>query len=51
MTRVSKKRNNLKFQPHGDVNKLEFVNGQTLVNMACDGRGVQGEVWVTCSCV
>ena len=51
IARVGKKRNNLKLQLHGDVNKLRFGNSRTIVTMACDGRGVRGEVWVPCGCV
>ena len=48
--RVGKNINNLKFQLHGDVNKLGFGNGRNLVTMACDGRSVRFEVWGPCSC-
>ena len=40
MARVGKKRNNLKLQLKGDVNKIGFGNGQNIVTMACDGRGL-----------
>ena len=46
MAGVGKKRNNLKLQPHRNVNKVIFVNVRNLVAMACDQRGVRGEVLV-----
>ena len=51
MARVDKKRNDLKSQLHGDVNKIGFVNGVILVTMACDGISVRCEVWGSHSCV
>ena len=40
MAIVGKKSNNLRFQLHGGVNKIGFVNGRTLVTMVCGGRSL-----------